>query len=201
MKASKNPRKQSLLRQKKMMHILISTHPHYILFNSILGALFVCGIMLTVIEIDIYRLTFIHVEILIAIWIISGVIVTPIFRNFFNIYFNQSPREIPIVFHVLYNIPTFGGIVIFLFMWTNYHYAKDDVKTITRPIQSSGWYANTRRGCGSAYAYIQYQDLKKELIFPCRTEIKKYDVIYIETAKGFWGFDIILSRSLLKNQW
>lgn len=90
---------------------------------------------------------------------------------------------------------------MFLFMWTNYHYPKQDKKIITTSVLSYGHLAKSKNSCGDPYVNIKYRDKEKQLIFPCGTEVEKYGQVYIETKTGFWGFDIITNKTLIEGQW
>jgi hypothetical protein len=62
-------------------------------------------------------------------------------------------------------------------------------------------YAKKRNSCGAPYANIAYMNLDKQLDFPCDTPIEKYSRVYIETSKGYFGFDIIANHTLIEGQW
>ena len=104
-------------------------------------------------------------------------------------------------FHYLYNIVSFGGILVFLFMWTNQTINDKSKTVITVPINSYGHLAKSRRGCSEPYVHIIYKDKDKELIFPCGTEVEKYNSVYIEVAKGLFGFEVITNKTLIEGQW
>ena len=146
---------------------------------------------------------FISVYILSSIWVLSGISINHLYKKTLNIYlFNpSSPGHIPTWLHYIYNIVSFGGIIIFLFMWTNYHYPNQGKIIITTPILSYDHLAKSKNSCGEPYVNIQYKNMNKQLIFPCGTEVEKYGQVYIETKKGFWGFDIITNKTLIEGQW
>ncbi len=189
--------------RQKALNDLKAKYPYYGLKSNLLGGLFLIGIILTVWEIYIYRVTFISVYIPLSIWVLTGLIMTPIFKTTFNIYcFNPyTPGQTSMFFHYLYNIVSFGGIVVFLFIWTNQTF-NDKTKTVlTLPIISYGHLAKSRRGCGQPYAHIVYKNKEKELIFPCETEIEKFSSVYIEVSRGLFDFEIITNKTLVAGQW
>ena len=104
-------------------------------------------------------------------------------------------------FHYFYNIVSFGGILVFLFMWTNQTFNDKTKSVITVPIISYGHYAKKRNSCGAPYVHIIYKDIDKKLDFPCDTPIEKYSSVYIEISKGFFGFEIITNETLIEGQW
>jgi len=128
---------------------------------------------------------------------------TPIFKKTFNIYcFNPySLGRTIIFFHYLYNIVSFGGILVFLFMWTSQHFKANSKTVATVPIISYGHLAKSRQNCGQPYIHIIFNEKEKELIFPCGTEIEEFTRIYIEVQKGFFGFDIMNNKTLIEGQW
>ena len=202
-KKKSNPNNRPLGYRKKALAELEAKYPYYNFKSNLLGALFFGGLVLTILEIYIYRVTFIFLYIPLSIWVLTGLLMTPIFKNIFNIYcFNPySPERTPMFFHYLYNIVSFGGILVFLFMWTNQTFNDKSKTVITLPIISYGHFAKSRRSCGEPYVHVVYKYKEKELVFPCDTEIEKYNSVYIEITKGLFGFDIINDKTLIEGQW
>ena len=190
-------------KRQKILKELCDRYPHYILKCNLLGGLFVVGSFFIFLEFDIFRMTFISVYIPFLVSIISGIIIKPFLKKTLNIYlFNPtSPGFVPAWLQYIYNFISFGGIIVFLFMWSNYHFPNQDKKTITAPILSYGHLGKSKGFCSEPYANIKYNDFKKQLIFPCDTEIEKYGQVYIETKKGLWGFVIITNKTLIEGQW
>jgi hypothetical protein len=197
------PNSRPLGYRKKALAELKAKYPYYNLKSNLLGLLFLVGLILTIWEIYIYRVTFISVYVPLCIWILTGLLMTPIFRKTFNIYcFNPyTPERTPMFFHYFYNIVSFGGVLMFLFLWANQTFNDKSKRVITVPIVSYGHLAQSRRGCGAPYAHIIYKEKEKELIFPCGTEVEKYSSVYVETAKGLFGFDVITNKTLIQGDW
>lgn len=189
--------------RKNLLVELEAKYPCYNFKSNLLGALFFVGLVLTIWEIYIYRVTFISFYIPLSIWLFTGIIMTPIFKKKFNIYcFNlNTPGRTPMFFHYLFNIVSFGGILMFLFMWTNQTFNNKSDYVLTLPIASYGHLAKSRRNCGEPYVHIFYLEKEKELIFPCGTEVEKYRSVYVETSKGLFGFDVITNKTLVSGQW
>ncbi len=198
-----SPHTKPLSNRQIILKELCDRYPYYNLKSNLVGGLFLVGIILTIWEINIFRLTFISVYIPLSIWIISGIAIKPLFKKILDIYcFNPiSPGHIPAWLHYFYNIVSFGGIIIFLFVWINYQYPNPNKMVVTTPILSYGHLAKSKNSCGEPYINIQYKEKKKQLIFPCGTEVEKYGQVYIETKKGFWGYDIITNKTLIEGQW
>ncbi|HEY1872270.1 MAG TPA: hypothetical protein VGG71_14505 [Chitinophagaceae bacterium] len=202
-KAKKNPKvKQPNFRDRAFAE-MCAIHPHYSIKSNVFGSLFLVGLGLIFWEIYIYRITFISVYIPIFIWLIPGIIITPFLKKIFNIYcFNPyTPGNTHMFFHYLFNIVSFGGSLMFLFMWTNQTFTDKSKNVLTVPIESYGYLAKSKNGCGEPYADIRYKDHNKELIFPCGTAIEKYHRVYIEVTKGLFGFEVITNQTLIEGQW
>ncbi len=180
-----------------------SKYPNYNLKSNLIGSLFLVGIALTVWEINIYRETFISVYIPLSIWVLTGLIITPFFKKTFNIYcFNPyTPGQTSIFWHLVFNIVSFGGMCMFLFMWTNQSFCDQTKKIDTLQFSSTGHLAKSRRSCGNPYAYITYQGVEKQLVFDCGVEIEKFNQVYIEVQNGFWGYKFISNKTLIEGQW
>jgi len=202
-KKKNNPDQRTQSYRQRLLIELEAKYPHYNFKSNLLGGFFLLGIILTIWEIYIYRVTFISVYIPITIWILSGILMMPLLKRTINIYcFNPyTPGQIPMFFHYLYNIVSFGGILIFLLMWINQTFNDKSKTIVTVPIVSYGHFVNSRRNCGEPYVHVIYKEIEKELVFPCGTEIDKYSGVYIEITKGLLGFEIIMNKTLIKEQW
>jgi len=202
-KKKNNSNARPLGYRKKALAELKAKYPYYNLKSNLLGGLFLGGLLLTIWETYIYGLTFIPLYVPLSIWVLTGLVMTPIFKKTFNIYcFNPyTPERTPMFFHYFYNIISFGGILVFLFMWTNQIFCDKTKSVVTVPIISYGHYAKKRNSCGAPYVHIIYKDMDKKLDFPCDTPIEKYSSLFIETSKGYFGFDIITNQTLIEGQW
>jgi hypothetical protein len=202
-KKKNNPNTRPLGYRQKAVAEQKAKYPYYNLKSNVLGGLFLVGLVLTVWEIYIYRVTFISFYIPLGVWPVTGIIITPIFKRTFNIYcFNPyTPGRTPMVFHYFFNVVSFGGVSVFLFMWTNQTFNDKSKAVLTHPIISYGHLAKSRRNCGEPYVVISYQSEKKELVFPCGTDVENYSSVYVETVKGLFGFDVITDKTLIQGQW
>ncbi len=189
--------------RRKALDEMCAKYPHYKLKSNFLGALFFVGMILIIWEIEIYRVTFIKAKILTLVWLLTGVLITPLFKKIFNIYCLNpyTPGRSPIFFHVLFNTVSFGSILIFLFMFINQTFGSQYKTFITLPIQSYGHFAKTRRSCGQAYAHVIYKGEEKELVFGCDTKIEDYQSVQLEISTGLFGFEVITNQTLTPGQW
>jgi len=204
LKRSKNKNKDKQRResfnrhQQQLRTELKAKYPNYNFKSNLLGALFFVGSALTIWEIYIYEVTFISVYIPLNIWLLTGVIITPLFKKTFNIYcFNPyTPGNTHLLFHYFFNIVSFGGIVVFLFMLTNQAFRGQSESQLYVPIISYGQLATSSNSCGNPYVHIIYKEEEKELIFPCGTPVEKSRRVRINVSKGLWGFDVIKDQTL-----
>lgn len=187
---------------RKALNDMCAKHPHYVLKSILLGVLFFTGAALAIWGIEIYRVTFISAKILTLVWVITGVLITPLFKKTFNIYcFNPyTPGYSPVFFHVLFNTVSFGSILIFLFMFINQTFGSPHKTVITLPVVSYGHFAKTGSNCGKPYANVLYKGQEKELVFDCDTKIQNYKSVQLQISTGLFGFNVITNQTLTRGQ-
>lgn len=189
--------------RQKVLAELKAKYPYYTLKSNLLACLFFSGAILIIWEINIYRETFIPVYIPLSIWLLTGILITPFFKKTFNIYcFNQyTPGKTSMFFHYMSNVVSFGGILVFFFMWINRACNDNEKNVVVLPVVSNGHLSRSKGSCGLPYVHVIYQDMEKELIFSCGTEVENFDKVYVETVGGFFGFDVITRKTLVEGQW
>jgi hypothetical protein len=185
------------------MNEFINKYPWYQTISNGLGLLFFTALCLTVWEINIYRKTFISVRVPFVIWILPGIILYPFLIRVLDIYiFNRNaPGHLPIFWHFFYNIITWGGLSVFIFMWANYNFTNRQPQDILTKINSSGHLAEGTGGCGEPYIYITYKEQEKQLVFPCGTPIEGYSSVHLKIEKGLFGYEVIKDQSLKDEHW
>ena len=163
-------------------------------YNTIFGILFLAGLTLTVFEIKIYRDTFINHTVPAFIWLLTGLFVSPfLIKILAERYATKS-----LFWQIFYNICTWGGIATYLFMVSNFYLADKSITSAKLTIIDTGHLAKGTYGCGEPYAEILYKCIVKQLIYPCDVPIEKYNLVELQTANGYWGFEVIKSKRLLK---
>jgi hypothetical protein len=160
------------------------------IINTVLTVLFFGSLCLTIWEIEIYHKTFIPVYIPVLLWIIPGLLSTPFLVKFLKDNYNIKS----IFLQLFYNIVTWGGLMVFTFMTSNYFLAEKDIITKSVNIIETGHLAKGRYGCGESYVEIKYKGHLKQLIYPCDTDLENKIMVEIKIKKGKWGFDIITSQ-------
>ena len=174
-----------------MQELADSVKPKYKLYNYIFGFSFITGLVLLIFEIHLYRETIIIWSIPSAVWIFSGLIITPFTSSILQKYLNVYS----FIFKALINIIAFGGMVTYLFMASNYYFS-DSSQVIVKKVNilNTGYLAEGRYGCSNPYADVKIDNTPKELIFPCDITIEKYKFIKLSVKKGLLGFDIIIGK-------
>lgn len=177
---------------------MIAKYPHYKLINGIIAALFVSSSLLLIWEIEIYRSTIISLYIPLLIWLLPGFIAIPFLSKIMNKYVLNpyNPGRLPLWAHMLLNIVMVGGIAVFLFMSINYYFPKPPMYNLTLRIESTGNLAKGPHGCGNPYVNVMYKGQQKELVFPCGADMTSYHYVNLQMEEGFFGFEIILDKSL-----
>lgn len=161
--------------------------------SFILSFLFLLGMVLIIFEINIYRDTIIEWTIPTAIWIFSGVLLTPFTSTLLNEYYDTKG----IILQLIFNIAAFGGIVCYIFMALNFYFPFDREDVYHVEITNTGRLAKGRRGCGNPYADVKVKGHDKQLVFSCGFDVEKYSNVILIIKPGLLGFDIIMSKKLL----
>ena len=165
--------------------------------NSSLTILFLGVGCLTVFVINIYQMSFISWLIPTSIWFLTGLILTPFTSSFFIKYYKTNNFFL----HVVYNIVTWGGIVLFGIMAPNYYYPKENQTSIKVSIMKFGTLAKGRNSmCAQPYAEVVINNMTKQLIFPCVLDIKKFRFIEVSIKNGLFGIEIITKKNVLAEQ-
>lgn len=160
--------------------------------NSLLTILFIGTLYLTVFEIHIYRQTLIHWAVPTSIWFGTGLVLTPLTSNFMKKHYDTSGFFLQLVF----NVVTWGGLLVCGLMATNYYFPQDDGKTITTKIISTGHLSKGRGGgCAEPYCETVINGKEKQLVFSCGVEIENYTFVDLTIKKGLLGFDIITEKT------
>jgi hypothetical protein len=189
--------------RKQQLDLLNQRYPHYTIKANLFACLFLVGIIAIIWEIELFRITFIDPLVPFLLAVVFGLALTPLLRKTVNIYLYNPGNigKVPLLFHIVFNIVSFGGMLALLFMWTNGHFAYKEKRVLTLPIDSKGHLAMSKNSCGEPYAMINYKNVEKELVFPCDTPIEKYDRVYIEVRQGLFRYDVITRKTLVQGQW
>lgn len=162
--------------------------------SIIFSALFIAGLLITVLEINIYRNTFINYTIPAAIWLLPGIIPAFMFRSFWVKYISTESLFLILV----YNICTWGGFATYIFMASNFYFTQNKTTTEVLHILSIGKLAKGRDDCSQPYANIVHNWEEKEIFFDCDVPVSIFNAVELKTQTGLWGYEVIIEKHLTK---
>ncbi|SMB92937.1 hypothetical protein SAMN00120144_3324 [Hymenobacter roseosalivarius DSM 11622] len=162
--------------------------------HFILYALSILGLGLTVLEIKIYQQTLISATIPILIYIFTTLTATLFTRQLLKKHFDTGS----IFLQLCYNLMTWGGIAVYIFMSLNYYLASDNSLLIRTEVLKNGNLAKGRYGCGEPYVEVYINGVNKQIMFPCGFNTKGYTSAKLTIKKGLFGFNIITNPILEK---
>lgn len=154
------------------------------------------GLILIILEIDIYRVTIIKKSIPLAIILIAGLLA-------FILNWSRYRKTYPttgFLLHLAQSIISWGFIAAYVFMATNYYFASTTITDSTYPIKSkSSMSAGRRTNNRDPTVKIDYDGFEKELVFkPLATEdVNAADSVKMKIRTGYLGFDVIQSYEVL----
>lgn len=161
--------------------------------SNLLGIITLVAIGLILWEISIYRLTFISWWVPVLIAIVTGGIMTFVLRGFMARVFPQHGFGILLP----YNIVTWGGIAMFLFMWCNYQFAGDHYQKLNAHIVRMSRLASRNHvDKGQPYISILYQGREEHLLFDAGTDMDTCNSVDLTLAPGFFGYTVVVNKTL-----
>jgi hypothetical protein len=150
--------------------------------------------MLIVWEIFIYEKTFISLFVPLAVWLLTGILITILSRGRF--VYQPAPST---WMQLLFNIIVWGGMTMFAFMWTNEHLCAKTTRVVNEKILSTGHLTSKRAECAQPYIEVVYKGQEKQLMFDCDTPVENFTSVDLTIARGLFGFDILLHATLKAN--
>jgi hypothetical protein len=160
--------------------------------NTLSFALFMTGMSLTIWSVEIYYQTFIPSNLLLGIGTGTGLLVTPFLRK--TLATGSETRSL--LAQLMLNLSGWGGIAVFLVLWTNRTFTDDAPRTMLFKVTEAGYLAAGRSGCGKGYVLITHQGQSKQLVFGCGSDVKAYRYVQAEVKKGLWGYEYITDQYL-----
>ena len=161
------------------------------------------SLLLIIWEMFIFRKTFISIVIPLSILFIGGLIAFILLRNRIHYYINSKHT---IFLQAIHGIVLFGGILMFSFMGANYYITIQKEKVFDLKVEKTGHLARGRRGCGNPYVIVNYNNTRKQLVFPCNTKIENCTNVKVALNEGLFGYVVIkkmkplISGTFNKNQ-
>lgn len=91
-------------------------------------------------------------------------------------------------------------------MGANYYITIQKEKVFDLKVEKTGHLARGRRGCGNPYVIVNYNNTRKQLVFPCNTKIENCTNVKVALNEGLFGYVVIkkmkplISSTFNKNQ-
>ena len=154
------------------------------------------GLILMYLEIFLYRKTFIKIDILLIIVVVVGSVTFVLIRKKYKSTYNLKGNFFPLMQSFL----SWGFILSYLFLATNYYLADKDITEHQLIIKSksslSGYRITSKR---QPTIRFDYADFEKELVFYSSNSelVENAKSIKLQLRKGALGFDIIENFQLI----
>ena len=116
------------------------------------------------------------------------------------LYAIRERYKIPIYFILFLGLVFGGSISCFALTATNHYFKSSSTQTIILPILKTGNHSRRKSSCKTPYAVIIYNEIEKEIKFPCSYEnvISSYTKIELLISSGLWGIPVIVDTKLIK---
>jgi hypothetical protein len=187
---SKAVRNKSLIRRTNVAKRNSLLRPEK-LWKFFYNASFLLGILLLVLEVEIFHVTIMSYFIPLALLFVVGFLghfITS--RHLDELYPGGN-----IFLKLVLSCCAWGGIACYLFMATNFYLAIGKTKVKTFPIAEKSSLPGSKghRERRIPVARFDYFGFKKELVFtyPETDKVKRAKSVYIHVKKGALGFDVI----------
>lgn len=165
--------------------------------SAMLMVVFFAGLVLTILEIYLYRLTVISWIVPFLVWLISGMAVVPLIRKQLATYLKLNN----LFYQVFYSVLAVGGITMYLFIAVNYYGASGATSTHDFKIIDKSSMPGTKGSRSERHPLvsIHYFNQEKELVFdfPDTQKVESADSVTVEVKKGGLGFDVLVQFNVI----
>lgn len=155
------------------------------------GLIFIAGVILMVFGVGIYRLTIISNLIPISIILSVGTASYILSRK----HYHKHNKGYGVFFGLLQNICSWGFIVCYLFMATNYYMADNEPRNLKFKIKSKSSMSGPKRKRKEKkpLVTIDYFGFEKELVFKYEDtkSVESAEEVSLTVNNGLFGFDIL----------
>jgi hypothetical protein len=152
------------------------------------------GIILTILEIKLYRKTIIDWKLPTLIWF-SGTILTPFLGKLYRYSGIPDSGILGFFFQAFYNIISFGGIAVYIFMAINYYSPEKNLKHYTFPILETSSMKGSEDSDDERQPLVRinYFGQEKTLVFSSRyiEKVEGASEAIITVKPGGLGYDVI----------
>lgn len=160
--------------------------------DNLILSLFLLGLGLLICEIFIYRRTIIALKIPLLIWLIPGIIMTPLFYRKLNHIDGMKAHWG--LHYVLHSCIT-GAFILFSFMAVNYFFSEKEVCQKVFNVEETGSLPGSKgnRNKRKPYVVINYEGMDKHLVFPNSKmkEVMNSKRAVLRVKRGQFGFDVL----------
>lgn len=163
------------------------------LLDKIITGLFLLGMILTVLGFFYTRKTIIELKILLIIFFSPGVILTPIFYNLLN---KIDGRKGHWVLHYLLHTIIVGGLILYLFMATNFYKASDYFSQQTYDVIGVGGFKRNQ----TEHVIIKYENQERKIYVPKVDPniVRNARKVSITMREGFWNYKVITKSEIIE---
>lgn len=170
----------------------MKTKSRFTFTSAMLMAVFFAGLVLTILEIYLYRVTIISWVIPFMIWLLAGLALLPLIRT----RLAQHLKLNSLFYQIIYSLLGVGGITMYLFIAVNYYTASGQVSADTFKIVEKSSMPGTKGSRSERHPLvsIHYFDHEKELVFDfADTErVERADSVKVASKTGGLGFDVLV---------
>jgi hypothetical protein len=138
--------------------------------------------------------TFVKTTLILIPSLIAGLIATAI------LYYLWRNHKVPLWVLLLFGMLSGGSATSFLLSATNYYLRDHSTTRVQLDIIDAGNRSGRKSACKTPFAVVVYDDIVKELPFPCDYErvISLFTKVNLKISKGLLGFYVIEQKKLLK---
>jgi hypothetical protein len=109
-------------------------------------------------------------------------------------------EKFPIWSNLTYGMLSGGALTAFCLLAPNYYFTIEQGLKHRTEILESGKRSTRRSSCKTPYAVVAFEEIEKEITFPCKYEssIGNYRKVELVVSRGLWGFYIINEKRLIQ---
>jgi hypothetical protein len=160
--------------------------------SAVLMVVFFAGLVLTILEIYLYRVTIVPWIVPFLIWLITGLALVPLIRTRLALYLKMDN----LFYQIIYSVLGLGGVAMYLFIAVNYYTVSGPTSTHTFKIvgKSSMPGPKGSRSERRPLVHVHYFDREKELVFHFSDtkRVERADSVTIDVKTGGLGFDVVV---------
>jgi ascorbate-specific PTS system EIIC-type component UlaA len=166
----------------------------WITTGNVVGLGFVLGMLGSFLGFFFLRETFIDIKVMLMIYLIPGFILTPGLYSYWN---KLGGKKGHVILHYLLHTVVTGGLILYLFMASNYYFA--DSKSVERvfEVERVDGYQSRNR---TPHVVILINGVERDIYFPKVAPERLRNVKNVKVCfyKGLWNFIVIKNNELIE---